>query len=38
MEHSTIQWVQHADATLLDAYSRTITGVVNTVAEAVVHI
>ena len=39
MENSSpVQWVQHADAALLDAYSKTITGVVNTVAEAVVHI
>jgi S1-C subfamily serine protease len=39
MENSTpIQQVQHTDAALLDAYSKTITGVVNTIAEAVVHI
>jgi S1-C subfamily serine protease len=39
MEYTTpIQLVQHTDAALLDAYSRTITGVVDTVAEAVVHI
>jgi S1-C subfamily serine protease len=39
MEYTTpIQLVQHTDAVLLDAYSRTITGVVDTVAEAVVHI
>ncbi len=33
-----IQLVQHTDQALLDAYSSTITGVVHTVAEAVVHI
>lgn len=39
MEHTTpIQLVQHTDAALLDVYSQTITGVVNAVAEAVVHI
>jgi S1-C subfamily serine protease len=39
MEYTTpIQFVQHTDGALLDAYSRTITGVVNAVAEAVVHI
>ena len=39
MEHTApIQLVQHTDAALLDTYSKTITGVVNTVAEAVVHI
>ncbi len=39
MEHTApIQLVQHTDAALLDAYSKTITGVVNSVAEAVVHI
>jgi S1-C subfamily serine protease len=34
----TIQLVQHTDLGLLDAYSNTVTSVVNTVAEAVVHI
>lgn len=38
MENITTQWIQHADHALLDAYSATITGVVHTVAEAVVHI
>jgi len=39
MEHTTpIQLVQHTDAALLDAYSQTITGVVNSIAEAVVHV
>lgn len=39
MENSMpVQLVQHTDAALLDTYSKTITGVVNTVAEAVVHI
>jgi S1-C subfamily serine protease len=39
MEHTApIQFVQHSDAALLDTYSKTITGVVNSVAEAVVHI
>lgn len=33
-----LQLVQHNDLALLDAYSNTITGVVHTVAEAVVHI
>lgn len=33
-----IQLVQHADMALLDAYSNTITSVVQTVAETVVHI
>lgn len=35
---SPVQLVQHSDAALLDSYSKTITGVVNTIAEAVVHI
>jgi S1-C subfamily serine protease len=35
---STVQFVQHTDHELLDAYSKTITGVVGSVAEAVVHI
>lgn len=35
---SPIQFIQHTDTSLLDAYSRTITGVVNNVADAVVHI
>ncbi len=39
MENSSpVQLVQHTDAVLLDTYSKTITGVVNTIAEAVVHI
>src|ERR1041384_7825778 len=33
-----VRLVQHTDATLLDAYSKTITGVVNTIADSVVHI
>src|SRR5687768_14708195 len=33
-----VQFVQHTDQGLLDAYSHTVTSVVNTVAEAVVHI
>jgi S1-C subfamily serine protease len=33
-----VQFVQQTDSLLLDAYSTTITGVVSTVAEAVVHI
>jgi S1-C subfamily serine protease len=33
-----IQLIQHTDHALLDAYSKTITGVVGSVAEAVVHI
>lgn len=33
-----IQFIQHTDHELLDAYSKTITGVVGGVAEAVVHI
>jgi S1-C subfamily serine protease len=33
-----VQLVQHTDHELLDAYSKTITGVVGSVAEAVVHI
>ena len=39
--NDTISFISHApagDAALLDAYSRTITGVVASVAEAVVHI
>jgi S1-C subfamily serine protease len=33
-----IQFIQHTDLDLLDAYSKTITSVVGSVAEAVVHI
>jgi S1-C subfamily serine protease len=33
-----VQFVQHTDQGLLDAYSNTVTSVVNAVAEAVVHI
>ena len=33
-----VQFIQHTDHQLLDAYSKTITGVVGHVAEAVVHI
>lgn len=33
-----VQFVQHTDLALLDAYSSTVTSVVNAVAEAVVHI
>src|SRR5215831_17974828 len=33
-----VRFIEHTDHSLLDAYSKTITGVVNTVAEAVVHI
>lgn len=33
-----VQFVQHTDQGLLDAYSSTVTSVVNAVAEAVVHI
>lgn len=33
-----VQFVQHTDYELLDAYSHTVTSVVNSVAEAVVHI
>jgi S1-C subfamily serine protease len=35
---TSIQFIQHTDHELLDAYSKTITGVVGGVAEAVVHI
>src|SRR5687768_2816274 len=35
---TTVQFVQHSDQGLLDAYSNTVTSVVNSVAEAVVHI
>lgn len=35
---SPVQLVQHTDQVLLDAYSHTVTSVVNAVAEAVVHI
>ena len=40
MENITelVQLVQHTDHSLLDVYSKTITGVVSSVAEAVVHI
>jgi S1-C subfamily serine protease len=37
-EHSFIDYAPRRDAELLDSYSRTITGVVGQVAEAVVHI
>lgn len=33
-----IQLIEHNDSQLLDAYSRTITGVVSSVSEAIVHI
>jgi S1-C subfamily serine protease len=33
-----VQFIQHTDMSLLDAYSKTITGVVGAIAEAVVHI
>lgn len=33
-----VQFVQHTDQVLLDAYSHTVTSVVSSVAEAVVHI
>ena len=36
--YSTINYAPPADAQLLDSYSRTITGVVGQVAEAVVHV
>lgn len=36
--YSLINYTPHDDAELLDSYSRTITGVVGKVAEAVVHI
>lgn len=36
--HTLINYVSQPDAELLDSYSRTITGVVGQVAEAVVHI
>ena len=36
--HTYIDYTPHTDHELLDAYSRTITGVVGQVAEAVVHI
>lgn len=35
---NSIQFIQHTDLGLLDAYSKTITAVVGSVAEAVVHI
>lgn len=35
---STVQFIQHTDHELLDAYSKTITGVVGNIAESVVHI
>jgi len=38
MIETPIRFIEHSDAALLDAYSKTITGVVHTVAEAVVHI
>ncbi|OQP49394.1 serine protease [Niastella yeongjuensis] len=33
-----LQFIQHTDHELLDAYSQTITGVVGSIAESVVHI
>ena len=33
-----VQFIHHTDMDLLDAYSKTITGVVGSIAEAVVHI
>ena len=36
--YSWIDYAPRTDAELLDSYSRTITGVVGQVAEAVVHI
>src|SRR6266700_2440364 len=36
--NTPVQFIQHTDLALLDAYSKTITGVVHTVSEAVVHI
>ena len=36
--YSWINYAPPADTQLLDSYSRTITGVVGQVAEAVVHI
>lgn len=36
--HTLINFAPHRDEELLDSYSRTITGVVGQVAEAVVHI
>jgi hypothetical protein len=36
--HTPVQLIQHTDHNLLDAYSKTITGVVGSIAEAVVHI
>jgi S1-C subfamily serine protease len=36
--HTLINYAPHRDEALLDSYSRTITGVVGQVAEAVVHI
>jgi Trypsin-like serine proteases, typically periplasmic, contain C-terminal PDZ domain len=36
--HLPIQFIQHTDHELLDAYSKTITRVVGSIAEAVVHI
>jgi S1-C subfamily serine protease len=36
--HTLISYAPHRDEELLDSYSRTITGVVGQVAEAVVHI
>jgi S1-C subfamily serine protease len=35
---TTVQLIQHTDHELLDAYSKTITGVVGSIAESVVHI
>lgn len=36
--NTPVQFVQHTDLDLLDVYSKTITGVVGSIAEAVVHI
>src|SRR4051812_29263779 len=33
-----VQFIEHKDGQLLDAYSRTITGVVGGVSDAIVHI
>jgi len=35
---TTVRWVSHSDAELLDVYSKTITGVVAAVSDAVVHV
>src|SRR5688500_4068683 len=36
--NTPVQLIQHTDFNLLDAYSKTITGVVGSIAEVVVHI